>query len=578
MNNLTEILGQYKSAASTNTDIKTRFILEQPSTFNVEANLFYDISQDAQFVSEKQNAKNFRFYGNISPIINKLAYNKTHDNNDPTKTVSIPINIDTTILDFNNDNWSVVLLKTIPDSTNKGVKQVTNQNVTYSFLNGLPALPYKPNIITDPNKNKGFVMYLGHNFNVGDTIYITTTTPTPYISNGIYTITDVNGDIIRIDQVYRLEIIVSADNQSVYSPINNFNTPKSNTAFGGDIQINKQDNVKSNSLKLKPDITNSSTLNMMNITINNIEHGYFDDSGVTNFVSSRPSYHKTVKPNIFVRKIQNNEILEYYVKKGVVISVLDGLDNCGFSLSPFGLRNMNYVFNEQIDLNNLTDHLNYPINNLYVGIIKKNGGGNSKFSDVESNFSRLIEFTNVNDGFEVLKEQAHIGQELLISLCEYSTETLQETDIMGINHRFIHNDVLFYYNPFTKIPIKLLSSYLNVAENMTQIPPYAVFSKSQENYIWKTFFDIGQADENGNVIDFPFMNNSFYVFNDIKLFVNIESNKTPKYVLGGNDLTQINNSNINNIINDIKSLTNTFDLGVSGSTNNTYKKYNNIQC
>jgi hypothetical protein len=74
------------------------------------------------------------------------------------------------------------------------------------------------------------------------------------------------------------------------------------------------------------------------------------------------------------------------------------------------------------------------------------------------------------------------------------------------------------------------------------------------------------------------MNNSFYVFNDIKLFVNIESNKTPKYVLGGNDLTQINNSNINNIINDIKSLTNTFDLGVSGSTNNTYKKYNNIQC
>ena len=70
MNNLTEILGQYKSAASTNTDIKTRFILEQPSTLDVEANLFYDISQDAQFVSEKQNATSFRFYGNISPIIN----------------------------------------------------------------------------------------------------------------------------------------------------------------------------------------------------------------------------------------------------------------------------------------------------------------------------------------------------------------------------------------------------------------------------------------------------------------------------------------------------------------------------
>ena len=74
MNNLTEILGQYKSAASANTDIKTRFILEQPSTLNVEANLFYDISQDAQFVSEKQNGvkKSFIpiFSMKINPAIN----------------------------------------------------------------------------------------------------------------------------------------------------------------------------------------------------------------------------------------------------------------------------------------------------------------------------------------------------------------------------------------------------------------------------------------------------------------------------------------------------------------------------
>ena len=576
MNNLTQILGQYKSAASTNTDIKTRFILEQPSTLNVEANLFYDISQDAQFVSEKQNAVNFRFYGNISPIINKLAYNKTQDINDPTKTVSIPINIDSSILDFNNDNWSVVLLQTIPDNGNKGVKQVTNSNVSYSFLNGLPALPYKPNIVTDTDKNKGFVMYLGHNFNVDDTIYITTTTPTHYISNGIYTVTDVSGDIIRINEVYSLSNIIDVD-QSVYSPINDYNTPKTNTVFSGDIQINNPDGVKSNSLKIKGDLTNSAIQDKMNIVINNIDHGYFDASGVTDFVSSRPSYHKTVKPNIFVRKIQNNEILEYYVKKGVVISVLDGFDNCGFALSPFGVKNMNYVFNDLIDLTDLTDHLNYPVNNLYIGIIKKTDT-NSKFSDVESNFSRLIEFTNINDGFEIMKDNPHIGKEYLISLCEYSTENLQETEIMDINHRFIHNDVLFYYKPFSNIPIKLLSSYLNVAENISQIPSYAVFSKSQENYIWKTFYDVGQADDNGNMVDFPFMNNSFYVFNDVKLFLNIESNKTPKYVLGGNDLTQINNSNINNIINDIKSLTNTFDLGITGSTNNTYKKYNNIQC
>lgn len=578
MNNLTEILGQYKTAAGTNTDIKTRFILEQPSTLNVESNLFFDVSQDAQFVAEKENATNYRFYGNISPIINKLAYNKVINQNDSTKTDLIPINIDNTVLDFNNDNWSVVLMTTTDFKGSKGIKQLNNGKINYSISNGLPALAYKPTVVGNDNTNKGFLMYLGHNFSVNDTIYISTTSATEFIKNGFYNVSSISGDIIFIDEDY--SIVYPTIDNSVYTPINNFAESTANAVFTGDIKINNPDDVHKNSKKLPNNyqINNSK----MNLVINNVELGDFDETAISDFMNERPSFYKTVTPTIFVRKVSNNEILEYYVKQGTVLAVLDNFDNCAFSLTPFGLKNKNYVFNDLIDLTNMVDHLNYPVNNLYIGIIKNGATNNQDFTSVESNFSQLIEHTNDGDGFELIAKKSQtkypnkprVGQNFYISLSEYSTETLTETDITHFNHKFLLNDVLFYYNPFTKIPVKLLSSYINVGDNTTTIPKYGIYSKMQENYIWKTFYDIGQSDENGNIIEFPFLNNSFYVFNDIKLFLNIEKNKTLKYDLNVNDLTS--NGLLNNLLDNFKTLNDSFNLG--DTTDNTYKKFNNILC
>ena len=68
--------------------------------------------------------------------------------------------------------------------------------------------------------------------------------------------------------------------------------------------------------------------------------------------------------------------------------------------------------------------------------------------------------------------------------------------------------------------MKLKSPYIEDGDaNTTNIPTYAVYSKQKEKYIWRDIFDVGISDEDGNVIDFPFMNNALYVFKQINFFV-----------------------------------------------------------
>lgn len=571
MDNIINILGENKVSNGINTDINTRLLLEQQSELTIESNLFYDISQDDQFNIEKQDTLNFRFYGKITPIINTQAYNKF--GNKLNK-----INLDTKILSFDNDNWSVSLIKPTTLGGLKGAKQITNGTITYDFTNGLPALPYAPQINTD-NLNKGFILYLGHNFLVGDRIYVTSADNSGYIVSGFYTVTGVNNDIITIDENYVIENGIKFD--SVYSPINNKNDLNKNSVFSGNIQLNDPTalNTSSDNLTTKINPVNKSGISLK---VNNIGFNDLTDVNITDFISPRPSFFKVINPTIYIRKVKNNEILEYYIKKGVVISVLDSFDNAGFSLTPYDITNKNFTFNDTVDVLNLTDNLNYPLNSIYLGIIKNGSNSDKNFSDLESNFSKLIDYTNVGDGFEKIFRRTttptinkpKVGDEYILSLCEYSTESLSETEIIGFNHRFIHNDVLFYYNPFFKIKLRPLSNYVDNSDNNLNIPNYSIYSTINKNYIWKNFYDIGSSDDNGDIIDFPFLNNSLYSFSNINFFLNIEKNKTLKYDLGVNDLTGLTTDSL---INDISNLTDIFNSDTNTNINN-FIQYTNKPC
>ena len=111
-------------------------------------------------------------------------------------------------------------------------------------------------------------------------------------------------------------------------------------------------------------------------------------------------------------------------------------------------------------------------------------------------------------------------------------------------------------------------------------PSYAIFSRLREKYIWRDIYDVGFSDEDGNLIDFPFVNGFFYLYKDINLFLNPETKYNRKYELNINDVTSANG---NEFINEFEDAFENIQLD---DTNNTqdpfgtkpYIKYQDERC
>ena len=137
---------------------------------------------------------------------------------------------------------------------------------------------------------------------------------------------------------------------------------------------------------------------------------------------------------------------------------------------------------------------------------------------------------------------------------------------------------MFNYKPFYKINLKLKSPYIEDGDaNIGNIPAYAVYSRQREKYIWRDIFDVGVADDEGNVIDFPYMNDALYVFKDINFFVKSEKSATKPYALNLNDIT--NNSNGGNQINDMLSdILDDMNLNEKDPNTKPYNQYKEEKC
>jgi hypothetical protein len=103
--------------------------------------------------------------------------------------------------------------------------------------------------------------------------------------------------------------------------------------------------------------------------------------------------------------------------------------------------------------------------------------------------------------------------------------------------------VLFKYVPFKKIDLKLKSTYIEDSASSSFIPKYAVYSRKTDKYIWRDILDLGVSDDNGVVLDYPFLNGSRYLYERVIFNVLTEKNKTKKYKLNVNDISNIDSLN-----------------------------------
>jgi hypothetical protein len=582
MSEIVEILGEKKFANSRNQELSTRIVLDDVKKVQNENNYFFNISQQDQYISEKNSSNNFRIYGKINPIINLEVYNKTINGD-----VLVELNRD--IFDFNLENWSIVILKSkriesfVDDNGiqqySKGVKNINTRSLRLNIDKGVPAQIFESKIYTE---NQGLYFPLGHNFVEGDKVRITSNIRYG-INSGYYEVVFVDGDKIFLDippkknTYIKLDTLFYFNNNGLLFSDTFINTP---VKLADNANLTIKDVIRLNEIKLVNDNEENIFQKINGITVKK--------SDVPNILNEkRPELNKIISPEYNVAKVVDGELFEYYIKTLEVINVIEDLDSCAFSINTLNNNIYSFLLNRDLNISDLFNNLSEPITDLYIGIIKNGSPDLTTFSSVESHFSKLINYINNNQGIEKitdnnvrLNKTVNIGDIFYYGLCEYTTENLLETELDLIEHRFIHRDVLFKYNPFHKIPIKLKSTYIEDSETNENIPNYSIYSRQREKYIWRDIFDIGTTDEDGNNIDFPFTNNAFYTYSDLNLFVLPEPRMVRKYNLNTNDITSIGNTYTIGIIkNEILSILDDLNLvenEIKGIK--PYSKYKDRKC
>ena len=102
-------------------------------------------------------------------------------------------------------------------------------------------------------------------------------------------------------------------------------------------------------------------------------------------------------------------------------------------------------------------------------------------------------------------------------------------DINITGQGFSGNPLGYYYKPHNPIKIRDFSSYIEEGDPATvsEIPDYAVFSKTNGTFIWRDIYTYGFIDTDGIGVDYPFLNGVHYPFTNTIFRVIPEGASTP---------------------------------------------------
>ena len=80
----------------------------------------------------------------------------------------------------------------------------------------------------------------------------------------------------------------------------------------------------------------------------------------------------------------------------------------------------------------------------------------------------------------------------------------------------IYQNFQNYNKPHYKFQIKVYSPYIEESDGavIADLPNYAYYKNATQEFIWRDIYPFGFIDENGNGVDYPFMNNKHYPYNN----------------------------------------------------------------
>jgi len=293
----------------------------------------------------------------------------------------------------------------------------------------------------------------------------------------------------------------------------------------------------------------------------------------------------SIGPNSRMKRVVNDEESSYYFR--LFTKVETRSDNqikpiiqyddyesykLTFSENIYGDDIIQYVFNEDIDVTNLTDNLGRPVSELYLTITKTDSDGlftqvssgietpflpSLKESDTITYLKNIPAINRIHNGASLpfishtpLEKPVNINNNWFYGdLVEYNRNEVRETILADISHRFNtlnretistlsggyvsglgtdDNQVVtktalnlgprqegYFYKPHWLIKIRELSSYIEQGDDNTEgIPSYAE-NLGDGRYLWRDMLEIGFNESSEKALDYPFLNGCHYMYQNV---------------------------------------------------------------
>jgi hypothetical protein len=588
MSNTEQILRSKKVVNAKDKGLTMPILLESEKQTYTEYNVFKRINQLDQFYVDKLACKNYRFYGHVNEVVNlKFDFD--------TQPIVKP---DFTYFDIStNGNWDVHLMTPLsfstgstPTSADRGDYTISTTfdgvTKTIDFNAGLPALSIKSEVINNKTRT-GLLLYLGHNYQAGDLLSLSDT-DSPY-KNGTYRVSYVIGN-----KVYLQEIAVSTSTSGYtasavstdYVKVGDGEielgiTPAYYTTLTGRTNVNwlavitphifvkKLVNKipceyymkKLYSVGKIGSITNcgysNNSYNQKTFSFTNESKGYFEGLLSNNKAPVTDLYITFVKivseelkmttvqanfSNFIQSTFDQNAVKDYYFSNTKAETLLMPEGSMIYEAQEdnvFVLLSSNFAL---LDSDVAKDGIGAWSRRSGAVYTSKTGGASNKgIQTVSTHFTdetgAFIDYTDTNNF-------------LYHSLVEYTNETLTEVEVNNIEHTFIcnttdiqSNHMRFGYNPFHHVPIRKFSNNIEEWDIYFGIPNYAVYSEKYQTYRWRHILEIGYFEAGGNGIDFPYMNDAFYVFSHTLFNVkNYSSPKVNSLLTGGYMISSYNDT------------------------------------
>jgi hypothetical protein len=501
-----------------------------------ENEINYDINLIEQFNVERQKSNNYRIYGKIKMIFSN-SYSGYSTNPDVTKKLYY---LTDGTGDYNGylpyDEFALI---------RKDVSRLELDDIDFT-IDDLGQINNITNVIGDSNVSILDAPYYNWNIHLSY----------PY----------------RNDFDYPMKYTLSGLTKTEGVNIINF---KSNNGFPARVEINN------NFYKITSPIPHGLIVGDY-VLINGYDYEVYDlGDNIENsekyvFYINKKQNNITLNNLVTIKKYASHKdkiLCDYYVIKNRVLTNYNDViyDVASFESSIF--KEEKRIFfensdgtNDVIKTKNRSETLFYDFKKPFNNVNYKNNLGNNLdrifLTIVNVNKSKL--FKRIKTGFQFnfhdswsdnhflnnsiyeninIGEPLNIDDEIIGQFVEYNPLTLSERVISEPLHKLVIDKNIFnhnqtssnvysgatvsnpfglYYQPNYELKLKYLSNYVETynGDDIENLPSNSRYMNNK--WFWRDEYEMGFIDDNGNGLDYPFMNNSHYLMKSINFFLRNE--------------------------------------------------------